>query len=94
MKIPLWAVPTFHGVHTLHAKICYAVSCDMDAMERIFTGQSSQQVMCEFSPEPRLRLLFVAVGQSQKYQDAEDQLVVKRKAIATWRDIRGRRPES
>ena len=56
--------------------------------------QSSQQVMCEFSPEPRLRLLFVAVRQSQKYQDAEDQLVVKRKAIATWRDIRGRRPES
>src|SRR5262245_16328931 len=38
---PLWVVPTFHGVHTLHAKICYALSCDMDAMEKIFTGTNS-----------------------------------------------------
>src|SRR6516162_1702329 len=41
MKISLWAIPTFHGVHTLHAKICYALSCDMDAMERIFIGTLS-----------------------------------------------------
>ena len=40
-KIPLWAVPTFHSVHTPHAKICYALSCDMDAMEKIFTGSLS-----------------------------------------------------
>jgi len=37
----LWAVPTFHRVHTLHAKICYDVSCGMDAMEKIFTGTPS-----------------------------------------------------
>jgi hypothetical protein len=40
-EIPLWAVPTFHCVHTLHAEICYALSCDMDAMEKIFTGTLS-----------------------------------------------------
>ena len=41
MKTPLWVLPTFHGVHTLHAKICYAFSCDMDAIEKIFTGTLS-----------------------------------------------------
>jgi hypothetical protein len=41
MKIPLWAVPTFHSVHTLHSKICYDVSCDMDAVEGISSGTLS-----------------------------------------------------
>jgi hypothetical protein len=49
-EIPLWAIPTFHGVHTLHAKICYALSCDMDAMEKIFTGTLSASVL----PQPFL----------------------------------------
>ena len=41
----MWAVPTFHGVHTLHAKICYDVSCDMDAVERIFTDSLSATIV-------------------------------------------------
>ena len=41
MKIPVWAIPTFHSVHTLHGKICYDLSCDMDAMEGISTGTPS-----------------------------------------------------
>jgi hypothetical protein len=41
MKAPLWAVPTFQSVHTLHTDICYDHLCGMDAMERIFTGTPS-----------------------------------------------------
>ena len=41
MKILLWVIPTFHRVHTLHAKICYALSYDMDAVEKIFTNRLS-----------------------------------------------------
>jgi len=39
--IPLWVVPTFHRVHTPHARNYYVFSCDMDAMEMIFTGTNT-----------------------------------------------------
>jgi hypothetical protein len=51
MKNPPWAIPTFHSVHTLHSKICYDVSCDMDAVEGISTGTLSASL----SSEPDLR---------------------------------------
>src|SRR6516165_3138110 len=41
IKILLWVVPTFHGVHKLQAKNCYGFPCDMDAMERIFIATLS-----------------------------------------------------
>jgi hypothetical protein len=44
MKILLWVGPTFHCVHTPHARNCYVISCDMDAVERMFTNRSAEQI--------------------------------------------------